>query len=61
MDECPDCGDPHSGWCRPMVGRLLAEVRMLAEFDVAVSDVMLRLASLETRIRELERQEKEWH
>lgn len=61
MGDCPDCGDPHSGWCRPMVGRLLAEVQMLTRVDTKVADVMLRLASLETRVRELERQEREWH
>lgn len=61
-EECPDCGDDaHTGNCRPRVATLLAEVRMLREFDYSVADVLLRLADLEARVRELEREQKEWH
>lgn len=60
--ECPDCGGPsHTGRCRPQVGTMLAEVRLLREFDSSVSDVLLKLADLDTRVRELEKEQKEWH
>lgn len=40
---------------------MLAEVRLLREFDSSVSDVLLKLADLDTRVRELEKEQKEWH
>ncbi|NUQ70413.1 MAG: hypothetical protein HUU17_06265 [Chthonomonadales bacterium] len=62
METCPDCGgEAHTGRCRPQVGTMLAEVRLLREFDSSVSDVLLKLADLDTRVRELEKEQKEWH
>lgn len=34
---------------------------MLREFDYSVADVLLKLADLEARVRELEKEQREWH
>ena len=57
MDDCPDCGDPHSGYCRQALGRMLADQTVEHDRD----ELVLKLAEHEARIRELEREQREWH
>lgn len=40
---------------------MLAEARLLIDFDKSVADVLLRIADIETRVRDLERENREWH
>lgn len=59
MDGCPDCGDPHTGFCRQALGRMLADERVGNEHDR--DELMLKLADLEARVRTLEMEQRLWH
>lgn len=59
VDDCPDCGDPHTGYCRQALGRMLAD--QTVEYEHDRDELMLKLAEHEARIRELEREQREWH
>ncbi len=59
VDDCPDCGEEHNGYCRQALGRMLADQTI--DYDHERNQMVILLANHEMRIRDLEREQREWH